>query len=184
MQLLNHSLTSMFPSPCSLLFGVLLLFLSVVFDFSHCVCYLFHLSFIFRCPWSGLVEFLEVIGYVFLCFILGQWGFHPLLLWCFSSLSCCLVSSILGIVVYVVSWCWWLVSWYCDRILFSLLLWTRHFHQSSSFSYFYVHRRSKVSVQNSQAGQHDESRHNFKVVYIHQLGHYASLLSVLLLNWF
>ena len=47
-----------------------------------------------------------------------------------------------------------------------------------------IHRRSKVSVQNSQAGQHDESRHNFKVVYIHQLGHYASLLSVLLLNWF
>ena len=47
---------------------------------------------------------------------------------------------------------------------------------------FVIHRRSKVSVQNSQAGQHDESRHNFKVVYIHQLGHYASLLSVLLLN--
>ena len=42
-----------------------------------------------------------------------------------------------------------------------------------------LHRRSKVSVQNSQAGQHDESRHNFKVVYIHQQVHYASLLSVL-----
>ena len=42
-----------------------------------------------------------------------------------------------------------------------------------------VHCRSKVSVQNSHAGQHDESRHNFKVMYIHQLGHYASLLSVL-----
>ena len=42
----------------------------------------------------------------------------------------------------------------------------------------------KVSVQNSQAGQHDESRHNFKVVYIHQIGHYVSLLSVSLLNWF
>ena len=36
----------------------------------------------------------------------------------------------------------------------------------------------KISVQNSQAGQHDESRHNFNVMYIHQLGHYASLLSV------
>ena len=47
-----------------------------------------------------------------------------------------------------------------------------------------LHRRSKASVQNSQAGQHDESRHNFKVVYIHQPGHYASLLSVLLLNRF
>ena len=46
-----------------------------------------------------------------------------------------------------------------------------------------IHRRSKVSVQNSQAGQHDESRPNFKVMYIHELGHYASLLSVLLLNW-
>ena len=47
-----------------------------------------------------------------------------------------------------------------------------------------IHRRSKVSIQNSQAGQHDESRHNFKVVYIHQLRQYASLLSVLLLNRF
>ena len=47
-----------------------------------------------------------------------------------------------------------------------------------------IYRRSKVSVQNSQAGRHDESRHNFKVVYIHQLGHYASLLSVLLFNRF
>ena len=47
-----------------------------------------------------------------------------------------------------------------------------------------LHRRSKVSVQISKAGQHDESRHNFEVVYIHQLGHHASLLSVLLLNWF
>ena len=45
-----------------------------------------------------------------------------------------------------------------------------------------VHRRSNVSVQNSQAGQHDESRHTFKVVYIHQLGHYASQLIVVLLN--
>ena len=34
-----------------------------------------------------------------------------------------------------------------------------------------LHRRSKVSVQNSQAGQHDESQHNFKVVYIHQQVH-------------
>ena len=47
---------------------------------------------------------------------------------------------------------------------------------------FILHRRSKVSVQNSQAGHHDDSRHNFKVVYIHQLSHYACLLSVLLLN--
>ena len=39
-----------------------------------------------------------------------------------------------------------------------------------------IHRHSKVSVQNSQAGHHDESRHSFKVVYIHQLGHNASLL--------
>ena len=45
-----------------------------------------------------------------------------------------------------------------------------------------LHRRSKVSVQNSQAGQRDESTHNFKAVYIHQLGYYASLLAVLLLN--
>ena len=42
----------------------------------------------------------------------------------------------------------------------------------------------KVSIQNSQAGQHNESRHNFKVMHIHQLGHYASLLSALLLNRF
>ena len=48
----------------------------------------------------------------------------------------------------------------------------------------HLHRRSKVSVQNSQAGQHDESRYYFKAMYIHQLGHYASLLSVLLLNRF
>ena len=47
-----------------------------------------------------------------------------------------------------------------------------------------IHRRSNVSIQNSQAGQHDGSRHNFKVVYMHQLGHYASLLGVLLLNRF
>ena len=45
-----------------------------------------------------------------------------------------------------------------------------------------LHRRSKVSVQNSQAGHHDESGHIFKVVYIHQFGHYACRLSVLLLN--
>ena len=52
------------------------------------------------------------------------------------------------------------------------------------YPYWYLHRRSKVSVQNSQAGQHGESKHNFKLVYIHQLGDYASLLGVLLLNRF
>ena len=48
----------------------------------------------------------------------------------------------------------------------------------------HVYRRSKVSVQNSKAGLHDESRHNFKVMYMHQLGHFASLLSILLFNRF
>ena len=67
--------------------------------------------------------------------------------WIFSSLPCCLVSSFLGIVVCAVGWCWWLVSWCCGRILFSLLLWTHRFRLLSSFSCFCVSSGSLLCSQ-------------------------------------